>query len=67
MGRRRVIMVPDEYLAKNVAAKTGIKIIAWARPLRGARAFSAEDVKQMRDAHPGQSCAGAPGMPAGCP
>ena len=28
-GVDRVIMLPDEYLAKNVAAQTDIKIIAW--------------------------------------
>jgi quinolinate synthase len=35
--RRRVIMIPDKYLAKNVANQTGIKvIIAWPA-VRGAR------------------------------
>ena len=30
LGVDRVIMLPDEYLAQNVAAQTGVKIIAWA-------------------------------------
>jgi quinolinate synthase len=25
----RVILLPDEFLAKNVAAQTGIKIFSW--------------------------------------
>ena len=28
-GVDTVIMIPDKYLARNVAAKTGVKIITW--------------------------------------
>jgi quinolinate synthase len=30
LGTDRVIMLPDEYLAQNIAAQTGVKIITWA-------------------------------------
>src|ERR1700755_1769620 len=30
LGTARVIMLPDEYLAQNVAAETRVEIIAWA-------------------------------------
>src|ERR1700744_1303056 len=30
LGVPRVIMLPDEYLARNVAAETDVEIIAWA-------------------------------------
>src|ERR1700710_2324659 len=30
LGVPRVIMLPDEYLAQNVAKETGVEIIAWA-------------------------------------
>jgi quinolinate synthase len=33
VGSDRVIMLPDEYLAQNVAAETGVQLITW---LRGA-------------------------------
>ncbi|MDZ4775833.1 MAG: quinolinate synthase NadA [Alphaproteobacteria bacterium] len=49
----RVIMIPDEYLAKNVAAMTGIKIIAWAGRCEVHERFSAEDIAEIRAAHPG--------------
>ncbi len=29
LGVERVIMLPDEYLAQNIAAQTNVKIIAW--------------------------------------
>jgi quinolinate synthase len=48
-----VIMVPDQYLAKNVAAQTGIRILTWPGACEVHELFSAEDVKQLREAHPG--------------
>lgn len=48
-----VIMVPDQYLAKNVAAQTGIRILTWPGACEVHEQFSAEDVKQLREAHPG--------------
>jgi quinolinate synthase len=52
-GVDRVILIPDEYLAKNVAAQTGIKIIAWAGRCEVHERFSAEDIAEIRAAHPG--------------
>jgi len=49
----RVILLPDEYLAKNVAAQTGVKIIAWHGRCEVHERFSAEDVAELRAAHPG--------------
>jgi quinolinate synthase len=52
-GVDRVILIPDEYLAKNVAAQTGVKIIAWAGRCEVHERFTAEDVAEMRASHPG--------------
>lgn len=52
-GVDKVIMLPDEFLAKNVARETGIEIIAWHGRCEVHARFSAEDVRQMRDANPG--------------
>lgn len=49
----RVIMIPDEFLAKNVAAMTGINIIAWHGRCEVHERFSAEDIAEIRAAHPG--------------
>ena len=48
-----VILVPDQYLAKNVAAQTDIRIMTWPGACEGHEMFSADDVEQLREAHPG--------------
>jgi quinolinate synthase len=48
-----VIMVPDQYLAKNVAAQTDIRILTWPGACEVHELFSADDVNQLREAHPG--------------
>ena len=48
-----VILVPDQYLARNVAAQTGIRIMTWPGACEVHELFSAEDVEQLREAHPG--------------
>lgn len=52
-GVDRVILIPDEYLARNVAAMTPIKIIAWKGRCEVHERFTAEDVAELRAAHPG--------------
>jgi quinolinate synthase len=52
-GTDRVILLPDEFLAKNVAAQTGIKIIAWHGRCEVHERFTAEDIAELRAAHPG--------------
>lgn len=52
-GVDTVIMVPDEFLARNVAANTDVKILAWKGHCEVHQKFSGEDVRQIRDAHPG--------------
>jgi quinolinate synthase len=48
-----VILIPDEFLARNVAANTHIRIIAWHGRCEVHEKFSADDVRQIREAHPG--------------
>ncbi len=52
-GAERIIMLPDEYLAQNVAKETGVKIITWAGHCMVHERFSAKDVHQLRADHPG--------------
>ena len=52
-GVDKVIMLPDEFLAKNVAKQTNIEVIAWHGRCEVHARFSAQDIKDMRDAHPG--------------
>ena len=48
-----VILLPDEFLARNVGANTHVRIITWHGRCEVHEKFSAEDVRQIRDAHPG--------------
>jgi len=53
LGVSKVIMLPDEYLAQNVARETGVEIITWAGHCEVHERFSARDVRQLRSGHPG--------------
>jgi len=52
-GVDTVIMIPDEYLAANVARQTRIKIISWKGRCEVHERFSAEELRDYRAAHPG--------------
>jgi len=51
-GADTVIMIPDEYLAQNVAKQTRVKIIAWKGHCEVHERFSAEDIRGLRVANP---------------
>lgn len=53
LGVPQVIMLPDEYLARNVAAETGVKIITWTGHCEVHERFSAREVRQLRADYPG--------------
>src|SRR5580658_394617 len=48
-----VIMIPDEYLAQNVAKQTPVKIISWKGRCEVHERFSAADIRSYREANPG--------------
>jgi quinolinate synthase len=53
LGVPEVIMLPDEYLARNIARQTHVKIIAWKGHCEVHERFSADDVRELRASHPG--------------
>src|SRR6202035_4552726 len=53
LGVDRVIMLPDEYLAQNVAAETGVKIISWSGHCEVHKRFTAAEIRLLRESHPG--------------
>jgi quinolinate synthase len=53
LGADRVIMLPDEYLAQNIAAETGVRIIAWAGHCEVHERFTAAEIRELREQHPG--------------
>ncbi|HYM71561.1 MAG TPA: quinolinate synthase NadA [Stellaceae bacterium] len=53
LGVPEVMMIPDEYLARNIAAQTKVKIIAWKGHCEVHERFTAADVQDMRANYPG--------------
>ncbi len=53
MGVDRVILLPDEYLSKNVAALTDVEIIAWGGRCEVHERFTAEEIRDYRENVPG--------------
>jgi quinolinate synthase len=52
-GVDTVIMIPDKYLARNVAAQTGVKVITWEGACEVHERFTAQEIRDYRTAHPG--------------
>ncbi len=53
LGVDQVIMLPDEYLAQNVARETGVKIITWKGHCEVHERFTAAEIRELRAMHPG--------------
>ena len=53
LGVERVIMLPDEYLARNIAAQTEVQVIAWTGRCEVHERFTPADVQQVRAGYPG--------------
>jgi len=53
LGAERVIFLPDEYLAKYVAAQTKVKIIAWKGHCEVHERFTADELHSYRETDPG--------------
>ena len=52
-GTDTVIMIPDKYLARNVAAQTGVKVITWEGACEVHERFTAQQIRDYRTANPG--------------
>jgi len=63
-GVDRVILLPDEFLARNVARQTDIGIIAWQGRCEVHERFTAEDIAEIRAAWPGAEILAHPECPA---
>ncbi|MBU4038559.1 MAG: quinolinate synthase NadA, partial [Alphaproteobacteria bacterium] len=62
-GVDRVILIPDEFLARNVAAQTNVGIIAWKGRCEVHERFTAADIVEMRAAYPGAEILAHPECP----
>ncbi|MGD9839902.1 MAG: quinolinate synthase NadA [Afipia sp.] len=52
LGADTVIMLPDQYLAKYVASKTSVKIIAWKGACEVHERFTGDELRTYREADP---------------
>jgi len=52
-GVDTVIMVPDEFLAQNVAKQTPVKIVTWKGHCEVHERFTAADIRDFREGNPG--------------
>ena len=53
LGVRRVIFVPDGYLARYVAAGTDVEVVFWEGRCEVHEKFSAEEMRELRHLFPG--------------
>ena len=63
LGVDRVIFLPDEYLAKNVAEQTKVKIISWHGTCMVHEQFTAKEIREYRKDNPGITILAHPECP----
>ena len=63
LGVDKVIFIPDEYLAKNVAEQTKVKIISWHGTCMVHEKFTAKEIREYRKDNPGITILAHPECP----
>jgi len=63
-GVDSVILIPDEFLARNVARQTDIRIIAWKGRCEVHERFTAADILEIKEAYPDAEVLAHPECPA---
>ena len=65
LGVPEVIMLPDQYLAANVARETGVRIISWAGACEVHERFTPGQIRELRAENPGVVVLAHPECPPG--
>ncbi|MDT8437933.1 MAG: quinolinate synthase NadA [Wenzhouxiangellaceae bacterium] len=52
-GSDTVIMIPDQFLARNVASQTEVRILTWQGSCEVHERFTADEIEQLRVENPG--------------
>jgi quinolinate synthase len=63
LGVKRVIMIPDEFLAKWVQTQTDVEIITWKGHCEVHERFTADELRAYREADPGVKIIAHPECP----
>ena len=53
LGGKKVIFLPDEYLAKYVASNTNVEIISWKGTCVVHEQFTAKEINEIKEQNPG--------------
>jgi quinolinate synthase len=64
LSAKRVIMIPDEYLAKWVQTQTDVEIITWQGHCEVHERFTGDELRAYREADPGVKIIAHPGVRA---
>ena len=54
LGARRVLLIPDEYLARYVSTQTDVEIIAWKGHCEVHERFTGDELRRHRASDPGR-------------
>ncbi|WP_417832522.1 quinolinate synthase NadA [Terasakiella sp.] len=52
LGSDKVLLIPDEFLAQNVAKTTDVEILTWAGRCEVHELYKKEDIEQIKKDHP---------------
>ncbi|MGO8952040.1 MAG: quinolinate synthase NadA [Rhodomicrobium sp.] len=63
LGAPRVLLIPDEYLARYVATQTKVEVIAWKGRCEVHERFTGEELRRYRDSEPGVKIIAHPECP----
>ena len=63
LGVPRVIMIPDQYLARNIARQTGVEVITHPGACEVHERFTPADIRQVRIDYPGVTVLAHPECP----
>lgn len=63
MGTDRVLLIPDQYLARNVAAQTDVEVLTWAGACEVHERFTGAEMREYRDSDPGVKIIAHPECP----
>ncbi len=63
LGSPRVLLIPDEYLARYVATQTKVEIIAWKGHCEVHERFTGDELRRYRESDPGLKIIAHPECP----
>jgi quinolinate synthase len=63
LGAPRVLLIPDQYLARYVATQTKVEIISWRGSCEVHERFTGEELRRYRESEPGLKIIAHPECP----